>query len=97
MIQLSCGQYLTKWCWYVKNGIDEDQNDDDDDDNDDNDDDDDTVGDDDDDDDENECVRMCGGLAAERSRIPGTLLIPHNYTFQDHYFSYILHLIHSTL
>ena len=48
--------------------------------------------DDDDDDDESECVRMCGGLA-ERSRIPGTLLIPHNYTFQDHYVSDIGHSI----
>ena len=47
--------------------------------------------------DDDECVRMCGGLAAERSRIPGTLLIPHNYTFQDHYISYILHSIHCTL
>ena len=44
-------------------------------------------------DDDNECVRMCGELAAERSRIPGTLLIPHNYTFQDHYVSDIGHSI----
>ena len=54
VIQLSCGQYLTKWCWYVKNGIDEDQNDDDDDDNDDNDDDDDDDNDDEDDDDDDD-------------------------------------------